>query len=230
MTAYPIAPADPAAAPTRMAGIAVALATVVLIVALANHPGTAATKIGDILRDVVATRSMDHVVHGAAAGVMVVFTFGFATLARRLGLHRPIVLLGLIAFAFGAVLTCVAVLTDGFVTPDFAQHLLNHGPEAVSQGLPTLLLTFSLIQVATKAGFVLMSAGIFALSWPLLAGRGLAHIAGITGLICSVAPVGLMLWANPRLGADTVVFLAVGLAIWNAMAAAMLIRGEGGRA
>ena len=230
MAAYDIRVPEAETAPTRSAGVALAVATVALVVALANHPGTASTRIGDVLRDMVASRTLDNLVHGTAVAVMVAFTFGFATLARRIGLQRPAVLLGLVSYAFGGVLTCVAVLTDGFATPDFAQHLLSHGPDTISQGLPSLLLMSALIQIATKAGFTLMSAGIFAISWPLIASRGLARATGVTGLICSVVPVGLMLWANPWLGSETVVFLAVGLALWNAMAAAMLIWGSGERA
>jgi hypothetical protein len=214
---------------TRFAGIVLAAGAVALVTALANHPESAASKIGEILRDAVASRGADNLVHGTGVAVMVIFTYGFATLARSVGLDRPTVLMALVAYAFGAVLASVSFLADGFATADYAQHLLAHGPAMIDIGLPSLLLLGALIQVATKAGFMLLGVGVFVLSIPLAMGRGLSRVTGLIGFACSLVPLGAAAFAGSAASAMTVAFLVLGLAIWNGAAALLLICGTAGR-
>jgi hypothetical protein len=68
----------------------------------------------------------------ALAGVWLTFV-GLVGLARRIGLQRPEVVAGLVAYALAACMISVAAITDGLVTTRLAEaHLSADEPQRAS--------------------------------------------------------------------------------------------------
>src|SRR5579859_8192260 len=97
---------------SRPAAIALAAATILSIAVVAAHPTITGGAPGQILADMAKSRDQDEHVHGAVILLTGAYCFGFAGLAARLGLRRPAVLAGLIAYGIGALAMIGAALLD----------------------------------------------------------------------------------------------------------------------
>ena len=111
---------ESAAPGTRTAAFAIAAATIVSTVFVALDRSGGGTTPAEILAGIAGLIVLKEVVHGVAIASVCAYGFGYATLARRLGLQRPGVLAALIVYLFGCVAMIGATLLDGFVTPHVA--------------------------------------------------------------------------------------------------------------
>lgn len=90
----------------RSAGMTLAGAALVSILAMAHHPS--------------GPSGLAQPVHGAMMLVVIATLAGFAWFAARRGLSRFAVLAGLVAYAAGAVANLLAAAINGFVAPALA--------------------------------------------------------------------------------------------------------------
>lgn len=209
---------------SRAAGLALGISTLLSIVLVALHPTVQMAPAAEILDQLVKARTMDGVVHGALIVMMIAFLFGFTGFAVSVGPGRAPVLLGLIAYGVGILVTIGAAVIDGFVGPAFAA---NVPTDHAGVALDILIFASAAIQYLTKLGFVGLSIGILGCSVPLLAGSGLARWTGIMGLVAGLLPAGFILVLDPSLGPHLLIMILLVQAIWNLSAAALLLRGVG---
>jgi hypothetical protein len=206
----------PAAALSLRAG------TVLSLLLVALHPTIGAAPAGEVLTELVKARTFDGLVHGGLIVLMLGFCFGFVGVATALGLRRPPVLIGLIAYAIGILATIGAAMIDGFVAPAFAARV---PADQAGVAVDILIFAGAAIQYLTKLGFVGMSLGMLGCSLPLLRRPGLARVTGLMGLVSGGLPAVLILAMDPSLNPHLLILILLMQAGWNFTAAALLVRG-----
>ena len=88
-------PTDPTMQRTRSAGIAIATAAIVSTIFVALDRSGGGNSQLEVLQGIARLQGLKELVHAVAIASVCAFAFGYATLARRLGLQRPLVLAGL---------------------------------------------------------------------------------------------------------------------------------------
>jgi len=211
----------------RAAGMALGASSVLSLLLVAMHPTIHTAPAGEVLDQLIKSRTLDGFVHGSLIALLVGFLFGFTGFAIRLGLSRGPVLLGLIAYGVGVIATIGAAVIDGFVGPAFAAHV---PADQATVALDILIFASVAIQDLTKLGFIGLSLGILACSVPLLGDRGLGRTTGWLGLVAGALPAVFILAVDPGLGPHVLIMILLVQAIWNIAAAALLLRGGQERA
>jgi hypothetical protein len=186
----------------RAAGIALIGAAAASMFAMAHHPAS------------LHGGALIGIVHGA----MILFTgmmmFGFAQLSRRLGLERPAVLAGLVAFAIGAIAEVGAATVNGFAMPALAAHGASH------EAIDTLWFLNQAL-----AGLGVAAIGAAYTLWSLALWRRHKVVAAL-GVVAGAGPALLLLggWINMHLHWAILVYAA--LALWAALAGWLLLGGR----
>lgn len=223
--AAPIVHASPR---TRAAGVAIALATVVSTVFVALDHGGGGTTPREILQGILALTALKELVHGVAIASVCAYAFGYTVLARRLGLHRPLVLAGLVPYLIGCVAMVGATILDGFVTPHLATDALAGSPERIAFAYQAIHAVGVVLNDLAKLGWVLQALGAMAWSVVLLHEPRLPRMAGVVGLVSSVGVVALVLMSATNMTMASLLGVLLAQLLWNVAAATWLIR-EGGR-
>jgi len=208
----------------RQAGIVIAAGTGLAVVSLALHPVVQAPSAEAALGRIVELARLDQLVHGVLMAIYAGLLFGFARFARTLGLGRPSVQAGLIAYGLGCLGVFGAALLDGFVIPDLARQYLGSAREAACGDL--LVLCAILIQVLTRLALVAQSVGIA--FWALAASLEPTRHRGIAVIGFGVAAALLVLvLAAPVMAPHGLIGILLLQGLWNLWIAAHLIRGAG---
>jgi hypothetical protein len=210
---------------TMTTGVTIGLATILAIVFVAHHPIAAGQDHSEILNDIVRKASIDRLVHGALIGIMGAFLFGFGGFAASLGPNRPLVRLGLIAYAAGCASTVCAALIDGFIAPDIAARFLTAPVEDARVAYDFLMISGSAIQYLTKLGLVLLSMGILSWSAALIRSAGPRRWIGLLGLASGGIPAALILIAETTMTPHSLIAVLAMQGIWNLAVAVLLMRG-----
>jgi hypothetical protein len=216
--------------PSAVPGWILILSTLATIGAVAFHPMGDGNDLAAVLKAIVAGRIRDQLVHGTIIMALVGNVFAILELAARLGPWRRGVRFGVLAYATGSAVEAGAGLLDGFVTPDYAAHLLAAAPDEPRIGLGALILVSLLVQYLTKLGLVLISAGILAFSASLLYPGTGARLAGWLGIPAGLLPVAWLFVTNPVLGPHLLLGIVLLEALWGFAVARILLRSaEGGQ-
>ena len=150
----------------RIAGVALAGASLLSVVAMAHHPSGASAYSG-----------LTQMVHGVMIAVILVSAACFTRFAIRIGLNRFGVLLGLVTYFAGAAANVLAATMNGFVAP--AVHG-EQGAEALLRLCWELNQAFAYGAVyATSASFVLW--GLALLRHPERLDRVIAVVSIVAG-------------------------------------------------
>lgn len=185
------------------AGVALAGASILSVIAMAHHP------VG------FAHAGLAQLVHGVMIAIVVVLVAGYARLALWIGLERFVVMFALIAYCFGAVANVLAALINGFVVGQV--HARGVSEEV-------LLACWALNQ-ALAYGAVYASSFAF-LVWGIALVRktGLSRLAGAVGVAAATAPPILLLTGMLAMNVSGA-FVVYGLqAAFGVVAGAVLIR------
>lgn len=156
----------------RLAGAALAGASVLSILAMAHHPSG------------VGHDGLAQIVHGAMIAIVVVLFSGYVRLARRLGLHRFTVLLALTLCGAGAIANILAATINGFVVGQLVAH--GVGPD-------TLRLCWELNQALAYGAVYAASAAFLIWGAHLLARAGLARVIGAIAMAAGLAAAALLM-------------------------------------
>lgn len=185
----------------RAAGIALIGAAAFSMLAMAHHPAH--------LRD----GAMIQLVHGAMILFVGMMAFGFVQVARRLGLERPAVLAGLVAYAIATVADVGAATINGFAAPALAAHGASRDAFATLWVLNQAL-----------AGLGVVAAGMAYALWALALCRR-QRLAALLGLLAGPVPALLLLggWIDMHLHWAILVYAAQ--ALWAALTGWLLLAG-----
>lgn len=207
---------------------ALILGSIAYIALMAVHP----SHVGP---PVLGHLSLSGLVHGAALFINPILAFGFVTLAMRLGLDRPLPLLGLSFYLFAALLMTLAGTMSGLVIPEIIDAgrdpprmlaLATDDPEARRMLLQTLAaytvwLNRSFAQVHVALFSIAML--LWSIAWPARAFAD--RVVRILGFVLGLAVLAWQLSGHLTMEAQHGA-LAVTLAhsLWTMMAASLLLR------
>jgi hypothetical protein len=208
----------------RAAGIAIAAATVISTIFVALDRSGGGNNALEVLQGIAKLVALKEAVHAVAIASVCAYAFGFTVLARRLGLHRPLVLGGLTTFLIGCVAMVGATIIDGFVTPHIAIDAITHSPERAIAAYDTIRYLGDMLNDLAKLGWVLQAAGALAWSVALMQEKGFDRVIGLTGLVSSALVLMLVVGADTNMSMSSLLGVLVAQLIWNIAAAVLLIR------
>jgi hypothetical protein len=207
----------------RLAGYAIAIASVLSVALMAHHPSVHHHDIASALDEIVRMSWTARVVHGALIASMLVVSCALLELSAWLGLHRISVRAAIVSYMIGTIAMIGAALISGFLTPALAS---SYVAPASDQELARQLLALSAIGNHTLAKFavVVMSFAIFSWSIALLQPpRRVRWVAAIGALVSVSSAIPLCLGVlQLDVTGMTVVF--IGQSVWNLAVAFSLIR------
>lgn len=225
--AAPAFPENPVTG-SRAAAFAIAGATVVSTVFVALDRSGGGTTPAEILAGIAGLIVLKEVVHGVAIASVCAYGFGYATLARRLGLQRPAVLAALIVYLFGCVAMIGATLLDGFVTPHVALDAANATPERVAFAYNLVHYLGVVLNDLAKLGWILQAIATLAWSIMLLRLRGLERVVGVVGLLSSALVCAAVIGSATNMSMASLLGVLLAQLLWNLAAATLLFRRRSG--
>ena len=210
---------------TRAAGIAIAAATILSTIFVALDQGASGDTPLALLRSMVAMQAMKQLVHGVAIASVLAYAFGYASLAQRLGLRRPLVLAGLSAYLIGCVAMVAATVLDGFVTGDAAALFsAASSPDGVKQGYNMIMFMGVVLTDLARVGWVIQAVAAVGWSLVMLGGRGWQFGVGLVGLLSGLLVVVAVFVAGANMDMAAILSILLAQAVWNLAAAAWLVR------
>ncbi len=215
---------DPTTQRTRAAGIAIAAATIISTIFVAMDRSGGGTNPLEILQGIAGLQVLKEVVHGVAIASVCAYAFGYATLARRLGLQKPLVLAGLSVYLLGCVAMIGATILDGFVTPHIAMEAITGSPDVVSFAYRLIYFIGTVLNDLAKLGWILQAAGTLAWSIALLHKSGFSRAIGVIGFVSSGLVVALIAASPVNMTMTSLLSVLFAQLIWNLAAAVMLMR------
>lgn len=216
-------PSDTTPSP-RLGALVLTAATILGLIGLSFHPGAAGSEPAEIFAQMVEARTQDNLVHGLMIGMLVAFAFGFTEYATHVGIRRPLVRLGLVAYLIGCAITIVAAVIDGFVFPDLAQRFVSATPEGMKTGFALVVLCSLIIWWLSKVGLVMMAAAVLAWSADLARTVRTARTTAYIGLFAGLAPIALIVGLPPALQSHLMIMILAANAVWNLAVARLLMR------
>ncbi|MDB6164029.1 MAG: hypothetical protein JWL98_1461 [Xanthomonadaceae bacterium] len=223
MSQAAVLPLDRTTSPSRSAGVAIAAATVVSTIFVALDHGGGGSNALEVLQGIARLQVLKEVVHGVAIASVCAYAFGYATLGRRLGLQRPLVLAGLAVYLMGCVAMIGATILDGFVTPHVAMDAITGSPEKIKFAYALIYYIGIVLNDLAKLGWILQAVGALAWSITLIGNRGLHRVIGIVGLFSSLLVCVLIAAAATNMTMTSLLGVLLAQLIWNLAAAVLLV-------
>ena len=209
---------------TRVAGIAIALATLVSTVFVALDESGGGQGQLAILQSIAQLAALKATVHGVAIASICAYAFGYSALARRLSLHRPAVLAGLAAYLMGCVALVGATIVDGFVIPHLAADAIVGSPMRLQVGYELVHAAGIALTDAARIGWLLQAAGALAWASVLMGEAGFARVIGIVGALANLAVGAAVLGAGVNMTMTAILTILLTQLVWNLAAALWLVR------
>ena len=194
----------------RIAGATLIASAAAIVLAMAHHPAGAHGGGG-----------LAGVVHGAMILLLALQAFGFAHLAGRRGLGRPLILAGLVAYGISLFDHVGAATINGFVVPALAAR----GQGAVSHDI--FLLAWEANQALARIGVYATGAAFLLWSLDLLRDRApWPRLVGLAGLAAGLVPAALLATGTIRMNVGGAMLVYAVHVAWAALVGLMLIRSE----
>lgn len=189
------------------------------IAVMALHPAGVSVHDGATVHGL----DLNLIVHALAIGLAPILTFGFVAVTRSLGFDRPMPVLALVFYAFGAIAVVLAASMSGLVAPHLIEAYKGASGTEKDMIHQLLHLEFGLNQAFAKVHVAMFSAAIllFALAW---SGQGM--FGAVIRLVGVLVGVGILAW----LGSGTLTLNVHGMgavvlvqSIWTVLAAIGLL-------
>lgn len=188
---------------SRVAAFGIVGMVALIVLALFHHPVLGGD--GDARAEMAQLAAMDNLVHGALIVLLAVLASALAVLSHALSERAG----ALHVYRLGCMLLGVAMLLDGFVTPQLV------GADSVLRAIGVIIQTFS------KAGLIAHCAAM--LLWSYSAWRRMRSFA-IVGAVAAVLPAASILFGSLRLTPHTLLMVFGIHAIWYLSVAWVLYR------
>jgi hypothetical protein len=207
---------------SRLYGGLLLVSALLSMFVLAHHPITGAHDLAGMLRSLERQAAMIEAVHGSLILLFLIMLLGYCGFCRRLGLARPLVTAGLIAFCVGTFAMITAAMINGFAVPDFASAYQDPSPDRTAAVAATLRMSWALNQAMAGLGVIAWSAAILLWSAVLVRGPTWSRATGLFGMAAALAVAGALLggWVTLEVGGFMAV-VAV-LTAWTLAAGALL--------
>ena len=217
------AAAHPMTPPARLAAALVGCTALLEVALVTHHPvvSRAEQESGIPFGGLAAIMQTNLTFHAVLMLIVVGQLLGLFLLARRLGLDRPLVLVGTIFCSLAAALLVIAMTFDGFVVYELISRCNASAAGCTAATADGLRLMAAVIQGFTKLGFGAQCFGFVAFgiaSWSL---GGKARIAAAASVMAAAAPVAILI-SGDYVGPEQLTQILALLAGWGLCMAAML--------
>jgi len=209
--------------PDRSAGVAIATATIVSTLFVALDRSGGGTTPAQVLAGIAGLAWLKALVHGVAIASVCAYGFGYASLARRLGMHRPLVLAGLVVYLIGCVAMVGATIIDGFVIPHVALDA-SAAPDRIRFAYDLVHYLGVVLNDLAKLGWILQAIGALAWSCVLLRTAGFERAIGLLGLLSSALVCAVVLGSATSMSMAALLGVLIAQLLWNLAAAVLLLR------
>jgi hypothetical protein len=196
----------------------------VLVLAIVTHHPVAeqaSTISGVPLSGIEAVVRANLAFHAVLMLVLVAQLVGLILFARKLILHRPVVIAGVIFCAVASVLMVIAMAFDGFVTAELVARCASRQAGCAETAADGLTFSSAIIQAFTKLGFGAQALGLAALSIAMWWFGGRSRIAAVFCTPLALAPVAL-LSSGAYVGPERLVQILAFYAVWGLAVAIVL--------
>lgn len=196
---------------TRTPGIWLVGSAILAVAAMAHHPTAGGG--GDFAafaRNVERIAAVNQGVHSVMIALVAVLTWTLVAFAAHRGVHHPLVMAGLVAWAIGAVIMIIPPVFNGFVVVDIARRALA-SPETADMLRITLQTLSSAVRVIVMIATIGMSVAVFLWSADLARDTGPARWTGVLGL---VAGAGLVIALPAGIGRLDLAGMTLVLVVW----------------
>jgi hypothetical protein len=211
-------------APDIPAGLILIFAALGSLIAAAHHPVIEARERDELLARIPETAFTNRFVHGTLILCGVALLFAFCRFARRQGIQRTSVLLGLIFFALGTLAMIAAALIDGFLVPEIGTNYLRATGATVDAGFSLLQFCSIAIQLFTKSSLIATSSAT--LLWSISFARRGTVWAALVGVLVALLQLYILAYGGSPITAHTVVFVVAPQMVWNIIVGLLLISGH----
>jgi hypothetical protein len=199
---------------TRIPGIWLVGSSIVALAAMAHHPtasggGDFAAFAGRVER----IAAVNQAVHGTMIALIAVMTWTLIAFAMRRGLHRPLVMAGVVAWCISAATMTIAPVYNGFVVVDLARRALA-SPETAEILRVTVQTLSSAVGIVVIIGIIGSSLAIFLWSADLARESGPARWTGVLGLVAGASLAIGVPSGMGRLGVADMTLVIVVWAMW----------------
>lgn len=172
----------------RGSALCMFIGTGIILAAMSVHPTAHTHDLATFFRETADGALLNRVVHGSAIFGMWISFCGQCGLALALGLHRPIVRLGLIFALVGAIVLTGAATANGVILPWLAERYVEADAATQQSARPLLVFTTAANRACDHIGIVALGLGLAA--WSVVLLRSPATLAlAIAGFICGVGPI-----------------------------------------
>lgn len=207
----------------RTAGCVLIGCALASLTALSLDQSATASETRELLQQMAALGPTRGAIHAVQMACLTGYAFSFTVLSIKLGIKRPPVLAGLIAFLFGTVMMLVATINDGFLTSAVAIRFAA-APD-MDLEIARDLIRFGNMSVTYfgDLAFALMGAGTAL--WSLaLARLGLVgRLAAAVGLTSGVATIAVIGW-QPSLDMTALLGIVSGEFCFNLLIGVLLFK------
>jgi hypothetical protein len=209
---------------TRIPGISLVASAILAMAAMARHPiSGGGGDFAGFARNVERTAGVNQAVHGTMILLVGVLTWTLLAFAVRRGLHRPLVMAGLVAWAIAAVVMIIPPVFNGFVIVDIARRALA-SPEAAEMFRVTMQTLSAGVGVIVMIGTIGMSIAVFLWSADLARDTGPARWTGVLGLVAGAGLVIALPTAMGRLDLAGMTLVLVVWAVWFLAVGTLMIQ------
>jgi hypothetical protein len=206
-------------------GLATALSCCALItlVLLANHPGGGGHTLIEVISSEARDQRADAIVHTGFVVTLAFLIVCLVSVARILGMARPLVSAGLVSFCIGSGLLMLSMILDGLAVPAIAARFLAiTDPTALLPARTALMFCGVLIGILMPLGLLFQAATMLSWSIAIAARRGLRLAMAVYGILATALLVSGLLFAPVAMSAHVLLGAIVLLALWYA-ALALLV-------
>lgn len=209
----------------RWPGLVLIVAAAATVAGILHHPTGHGATGEELAASLVQAGPMLRLVHGAMIALLLAMSYGVTAHARRLGLDRDLVLLGLITFIAGILVMMPAPLLDGFVIPDFAARA-ERSADVMAAFPAVSLFAMDMLLAFAKASSVLISFGIALLSLAMMRDRGAMRWFGLAGAIIVLPGAIAILMGHLQLNLHGMTVITLGWCLWFAGLGVLMLRAK----
>ncbi len=204
--------------------ILIAGATLSLGFAMA-HPQLTAHELNAVLRQMIAGATFNGWVHGILMALYVILAAGLLGFSRLLGLDRPLVSLGMVAYGVGIIAMVGAAVINGFALSLFAGRYAAVKPEQANAVAASINAMGSISGAWAGVGAVASSMAILVWSVTLLRFGGGWRVAGVIGMAIGAATSVMLISGTIILNVHGFMLLIFSQSIWIVAIGYLLLGG-----
>lgn len=193
------------------------------------HPQLTAHELDAVLRQMIAGAAFNGWVHGVLMALYVILASGLLGFSRILGLDRPLVSLGMVAYGVGIIAMMGAAVINGFALSLFAGRYAAIKPEQANAVAASINAMGSISGTWAGVGAVASSMAILVWSIALLRLGGGWRVTGVIGMAIGAATSVMLISGTIILNVHGFMLLVFSQSIWIVAIGYLLLGGAPSR-